>query len=342
MFIFRAIEKSDLKEFTELAFTAHAGITSLPKNKILLSARIETALESFQKEIWAPEYERYLFVLENDETKQIGGVSGIDCKSGVEAPHFYYRIIDEDISTDKLQNHSALPQKTLNLIGYKNGPTENVSLFLHPSQRKEGLGKLLSLSRLLFIASNRQRFNDIIIASLRGVIFDDVSPFWDGVGRHFFDVDFPTIEHIRQENQTFLENILPKHPIYISLLPKDVQKVIGIPHQNSLPAYNMLTKMNFEYAYEVDPFDGGPKISAYIDKIPFIHQSEVAIVSNLEKENIESATTIACNNRCRDFRAIFSRVTRLKDGTVTITEQCAKALKVEIGGIIRYSTIHQE
>jgi len=104
----------------------------------------------------------------------------------------------------------------------------------------------------------------------------------------------------------------------------------------------MLKKMGFEYLHEIDPFDGGPKVSAHIDRIPIIHKSRVAIVGKIEKTKKTIYTTIVCNNRCIDFRAIFAQVKRLHNDTVAISEECADALKIEIGDTIRYSTIQQD
>lgn len=338
MFVFRAIHKNDLKELTDLAFTAHAGITSLPKNKKLLSAKLEHSLNDFQKELFAPEHEHYLFVLENFNNKTIGGVSGIDSKSGVKSPSYYYRIVDEPISDTKLKAHAPLPQQTLNLVSYSKGPTENVSLFIHPNYRKEGLGKLLSLSRFLFIASHRQRFEDIIIASLRGIILHETCPFWEGFGRAFFNVDYTTIEEIRQQNPEFLVHILPRHPIYISLLSEEVRNSIGMPHQNSAPALKMLREIGFKDTHEIDPFDGGPKISAHIDQISLVSHSKIGRIEKLEKGHKPTFETIACNNRL-DFRAAFVDVKHLHHGSVTISEMAADALKVGIGDQIRYANV---
>lgn len=342
MFVFRAIQDSDFNAFVQLAYSAQIGLTSLPKNKELLAIRMDKALESFGRDIWAPTNERYLFVIENTEDKKLGGVSGIDAKTGVNTPSYYYRLSNEEVSKVKYKELSPIPQQILSIVNYQQGPSENVSLFLHRDYRKAGLGKLLSLSRLLFIASNRQRFEDIICASLRGVIIDNSSPFWESLGRHFYDVNYEAAELIRQECPDFLQHIFPKYPIYVSLLPPDVQNIIGIPHPNSVPAYKMLTNLSFKYTLEIDPFDGGPKVSAQVDKVPFIHYSKLAKVEKLKNIENENHKAILCNNRCQNFRAVFGTVHRLTSGGISISRQAAEALHIDIGDNIRYSMINQD
>ncbi|MFH7127688.1 arginine N-succinyltransferase [Klebsiella pneumoniae] len=53
------------------------------------------------------------------------------------------------------------------------------TLFLDPQWRKEGNGYLLSKSRFLFMAAFRERFNEKVVAEMRGVIDEQgYSPFW--------------------------------------------------------------------------------------------------------------------------------------------------------------------
>lgn len=68
------------------------------------------------------------------------------------------------------------------------GSSELCTLFLDPEWRKEGNGYLLSKSRFMFMAAFRDKFNDKVVAEMRGVIDEHgYSPFWQSLGKRFFD-----------------------------------------------------------------------------------------------------------------------------------------------------------
>lgn len=337
MYILRKIQEKDLGQFIELAFSAHAGITSLPKDKKTLEKKVHHSIDSFSKDVWAPQNELYLFVLENWETGKIVGISAIYSKTAVNSPSYYYRLSEiPPLSTDP----KTPIQKLLTLISFQNGHSENASLFLHRDHRKEGLGRLLSLSRYLFIASNRKRFDDIITANLRGVIkSDESSPFWDSLGRKFINVDFETAQHMFQNDPTLITSILPKHPIYISMLTKAAQNAIRRPHKNSIPAMRLLLKLKFSLTNEVDIFDGGPKVSAHVDSVPIIKNSSVATVGYIEKGFITDSQVIVSNNSI-NFQAVYAHIKKGKSDSITLDAQAAKALGVDIGSTIRYSKLY--
>jgi arginine N-succinyltransferase len=64
------------------------------------------------------------------------------------------------------------------------------------------------------------------------------NPFWNAVGARFFSMDFATADRLSAtRGADFIAELLPKHPIYIDLLPPDAARaVIGKPHLNSMPA----------------------------------------------------------------------------------------------------------
>ncbi|MEC7840417.1 MAG: arginine N-succinyltransferase [Chlamydiota bacterium] len=339
MFLIRPIEEKDEEALIKLSFDAQAGILSLPKDRKLLKEKIHNSILSFQKEVFAPNNEKYLFALEDTETGKIGGVCGIYSKTGVEYPTYFYEITEERLSRSTKLPNKLPKQNVLVVKEHKHGPTENCSLLLSPDYRKEGLGKLLSLSRLLFIASNRIRFDDIIIASLRGVMnSNNKCVFWENVGRQFFDVEITTLHELLKHDQEFVKNILPQFPLYISLLSQEAQSVIGKPHQNSAPALNILVNQGFNVSNEIDPFDGGPILSAFIDQLPFVTKSQCSIIKKIHNETVESSNLIICNNSM-DYRACFASIKQFADGSISISKNVAKTLCVDAGDIVRYSEI---
>ena len=86
------------------------------------------------------------------------------------------------------------------------------------------------------------------------------SPFWEAIGRHFFDIDFPKADYLSMVNKRFIADLMPKHPIYIPLLPKEAQAVIGEVHDQTRPAMRILADEGFECCDQVDIFEGGPVV----------------------------------------------------------------------------------
>lgn len=339
MFVLRNIKETDLEQVVALAATSDVGITHLPKNKELLEVHLHRAVRSFEANLWAPQNELYLFVMEDPGTGSIVGISGILSKTGVDYPEWYYHCDDLILPEKKVMNYPLTPQKILIPTFNSQGPSEIISLFLHPNYRKEGLGRLLSLGRFLFIASNRQRFEDVLIAIMRGVIeFDGSSPFWNGVGRNFLDVEFETVQSMIQEDPHIIPLLLPQYPIYTSLLRSSVQKVIGQTHKNTLPALHMLMNLNFVLTHEVDPFDAGPMISAFVDQIPLIAASRFMKISKIEKAIPMTKRGILCNSSL-NFRAVYGQVKTDDNNDAIISKEAASLLNVDIGDIIRYAEI---
>src|SRR6185503_16458836 len=81
---------------------------------------------------------------------------------------YAFRIVSEKVNAT---HPSAIKEvSTLQLLSESKDASELCSLYLHPASRHSGQGRLLSLSRLLFIASHPERFKSTLMAELRGVI----------------------------------------------------------------------------------------------------------------------------------------------------------------------------
>ena len=334
MAIIRPIRFEDLDVFTNFAFTATAGITSLPKNQELLKQKIEKSLFSFDADLSFPKDESYLFVLENLENKSVSGVSGICSKSGVEEPKYYYQI--ETIDKEALGLPIPREMAILKPTHLSNGPTEIGSLFLDPFVRKEGYGRLLSLSRFLFAACFPQRFDPVIIANMRG--FSDKGeavPFWEDFGRCFVDLEFLDLMKLLEKGKSFIPYILPEYPVYVSLLTKKAQESIGKVHENTKPAFNMLMQEGFTRSDYIDVFDGGPMITAPCKEIRAIKESRLAKIHEIVKEEVLSPLFIICNNRL-DFKACYGTLEIDSDFNAIIPFSIAKALHLKKGDIFRY------
>jgi arginine N-succinyltransferase len=333
MIIVRSIKQSDFAHFVFLAQQAHLGFYTLPKEPALLQKRLEHSLLSFKKEVSSPDNELYIFVAEDTATGKLIGVSAIASTTGGNEPLYFFRRELQFI-------HSPLTAVTKKLellspVSYVRGPSELCSLFVLPNSRKSGSGRLLSLSRFLFIAGYPERFTASLMAELRGLITETNSnPFWEGIGRHFLNVSFEEVHQMLQQGRSILREFQPKYPIYISLLPESVQKCIGLIDPLTEGAFRMLQKQGFVITDEVDMLDGGPKLRAQKTLVDAVAKSSLARVAGIQSSLEEASICIAANTSC-DFRACYAEVRQETNKDVIICEEAAQALLLQKGDVIR-------
>lgn len=336
MLIIRPIVLSDLKQLESLSADTGYGLTTLPRDGKLLARRIKASLRGFEKLVDddRPRGETYLFVLEDLSTGRIVGTSGIVAKVGGFDPFYAYRIETTVHESKMLNVHTEI--RVLHLDKEHDGPCEVGSLFLTPGYRRSGAGRLLSLSRFLFMAQFPEYFDPEVIAEMRGVVDEQGrSPFWDALGRHFFDIDYPTADYLSMVNKRFIADLMPKHPIYIPLLPPEAQAVVGKVHEQTEPAMKMLEDEGFRKSGRVDIFDGGPVVRCALADIRSVRSSVLAPVSEVVDEPMTSEMHLICNAR-QDFRACLGPLQLLPDATVRIGIQQAMALGAHVGHSVRF------
>lgn len=338
MLVIRPVRMEDLAQLLELARLSSFGLTTLPKDEDLLQKRIRHSLGGFEKvEAEEPRGESYVFVLEDVTGEKVIGTSGIVSKVGGFEPFYAYQIETTVHASKTLGARKEI--RALHLVAEHDGPCEIGSLFLHPDYRRGGNGRLLSLARFLFMADHPEFFDPLVIAELRGVIDEQGrSPFWDALGRHFFDLEFPKADYLSIVNKDFIGDLMPKHPIYLCLLPYEAQQVIGRVHDYTLPALKILEAEGFSFSGMVDIFEAGPVIRAGRDQIRSAHESRCVPVGRITDNQFESAPYIVSNAR-RDFRACQSPLGLESDGSARLDQRTAEVLKVRVGDTVRYVTL---
>jgi arginine N-succinyltransferase len=339
----RPVKLEDLDAIQSLAAQTGFGLTTLPNDRKLLERRILEARLSFERISETPRGETYLFVLEDSTTRRVGGTCGIVSKVGGFEPFYAYEIRTLLHESEALGVRKEI--RSLHLVKEHNGPCEIGSLFLAADFRGRGIGRLLSLSRFLFMAERSALFDPIVIAELRGVVDDTGrSPFWDALGRHFFEVEFPTADALSFRNKTFIADLMPRHPIYIPLLPREAQAVIGQVAPATRRAREILEGEGFEFSGMVDIFEAGPVLQAHRDSIRTVRENrrvEVrAITPPLSRSDADIPTHLIANTR-EDFRACAGRVEPFADG-VKLDSETAEALAVGAGDFVRVATLHPE
>jgi arginine N-succinyltransferase len=343
MVYIRPAHVDDLEPLAALAELAGVGITTLPKDRDLLARRIQKSQRSFERIPDRPGGESYLFVMEDagaspgDGRPAIVGASGIVSKVGGFEPFYAFRIDSELHACEHLGVRTDVPY--LKLVREHDGPCEIGSLFLHPDYRGRDHGRLLQLVRFLFLAEHRDAFETTVVSELRGVIDEHGrSPFWDAVGRHFFDIDFPRADYLSVVNKRFIADLMPVHPIYIPLLPAPAQAVIGQAHASSRPALRNLEAEGFRFSGMVDIFDAGPCVSCPRDEIRTVRESRCGVVRAVTDREIVSPAYAVARRRA-PFRACVGAVEVTDTGDLRVGTDLARGLDVDVGESLRFAPL---
>jgi len=335
MQVIRPVQRDDLDAVLALANHATYGLTTLPKDKALLERRIRHSLRAFATEADEPPGgEAYLMVMEQTDTGRIIGTCGVVAKIGGFEPFFSYELRTSVHESPTLGVRKEI--RTLNLIEQHDGPCEIGSLFLEPAAREPGVGRMLSLSRFLLIAQRPQRFETPIIAEMRGVIDEQGgSPFWDALGRHFFDLDLPTADYLSVVNKKFIAELMPEHPIYVPLLPAQAQAVIGHVHDHTAPALNILQREGFQRTDQVDIFEAGPVVQCPRDEIRAVRDACWGTVRGVTDEELDTRLYLV-STTAGEFRVCRGALREDGGRGVTLPRSMAEALGVCSGDAVCY------
>jgi len=274
MAFIRPLQLVDEEGLIRLAFLAHAGITSLPKNREQLKGKLERSCKAFISAQTAPSHELFLFGLE--EEGQLIGVSGI---WSLAPPEKLYTIQKEAVI----------------VVQVREPESEICALFLDPAYRKEGLGKLLSLSRFHFMRTFRKRFVNRVMAKMRGFILpNNYSPFWSAFGSLY---DATPFEQIAEQHPI----VTSTQPVPLSMIAQEAREVMGRVHPNTEPALAMLEREGFRKTNFFDLPDGGPILMADLKTLRTVQEC-VPLSSSHDGE------AFLISNGQKDFRAVVASI----------------------------------
>lgn len=279
MFLLRGVRLDDMEAIYRLAKMLNS--INLPDNRKILNKLITISMKSFGSEL-ADRYDgRYLFVLEDTESGEVIASSQIIARYGTkENPNSFFKLNYREkycTSADIRIQH-----RTLKLEFDQDGPTEIGGLILRPTYRNHParLGKQISFVRFLFMAIHPESFKERIIAELLPPFNPNgTSPLWEAIGRKFTQIDYLEADRLSQESREFVTSLFPWEEIYVTLLPKEVQDVIGEVGPETKPVQHMLTQIGFKFLDMIDPFDGGPHYGAEL--------KEIALIAKTAKERVE-------------------------------------------------------
>lgn len=365
MQLIRPIRTQDIDALIDIADLSGPGFTSLPLHPELLEQKIAQSIESMQQPLSRPQGEHYLFVLEETDSGAVIGTTAIASAIGMSDPWYHYRIGTMVHASRAMNIHNCF--RTLYLCNDYTGHSEVCSLFLHPQYRgqksravTQGLqsagmprgakspngygGTLLSKSRLLFMAQFPDRFAERVIAEMRGVSNESgISPFWEGLGRHFFTMEFSEADYLTGlGNKSFIAELMPKHSIYIHLLPETAQQVIGEVHNNTRPARKMLEDEGFHFEGYVDIFDAGPTLVSRLKDLRTVRHSRlypVDIVTAGDRQHEPDPDAQPClmaNTGLQQYRCLVDTIRVPDEGQpLLLNEQLAENLLLQPGESLR-------
>jgi len=332
--VMRPARLDDLDALMELARLSGPGFTSLPVNEALMRQRLELSVNAFAGKVAKPQTGKFLMMLEDGDTGEIGGCSAVKAGVGVDYPFFNFRIIT--LAQASQAANRRFDMDALILTNEFVGFTEVGTLFLKPAFRGGGAGRLAAQARYLLMAASPEAFGERVLAELRGVVDDaGQTPFWDCLGAHFFRMSFTDADFLSavSDNQ-FILDLMPKYPIYVDLLPPEAREVIGRVHADGVGALKLLEWEGFRFERVVDIFDGGPMVTVERDRIRTIRDSRTV---RLEAGDVSEAAphALVSTDRLAAFRVTQARLDRRCEGVALAGPDVFARLDVEPGAEVR-------
>ncbi len=336
MLILRPVAARDLDELLELA--AMLDSFNLPRDPQFLTERIALSERSFRGAYgedpidWRESV--YMFVMEDPAAQHVVGSSLILAKNGRPgAPYYWLEVSTEERSSTKLKKRFS--HRKLRLRSTSDGPTEVGGLILDPEYRHhpQKCGKALSIVRFAFISAHAARFEKQVIAEMLSR-FDapGKNRLWDAFGAKFTDLPYREADHLSARTKQFIADLFPQDPVYVTLFPEEVQKMIGQPNDSAKPAVRILEKIGFQPLNQVDPFDGGPYYGTARDAIVSVRERrELVLPGEPTAAEVAQADTLALLSSEKGARFRATVVPLDDEGQPVVSAEIRDALGVASG-----------
>lgn len=330
MLVMRQSRLDDFDDLMELAELSGPGFTSLPVDEELVMNRLRSSDKAFSRQPAGPQQGKFLMMMEDVHTGTVAGCCAVKAGIGMVRPFFNYRIITILQSSNVVQRRFSMDALVLTneFMGY----TEVGTLFLKKEFRGGGAGRLAAQSRYLLMAAAPDEFGEMVLAELRGVVNKDgISPFWEGVGRKFFEMDFQEADyHSGVTDGQFIMDLMPKYPIYVDLLAPEAREVIGRCHVEGIGALKLLEWEGFRFERVVDIFDGGPQVSTVRDNIRTIRESREVV---FEPGDVDTSgpSALVSTDELEGFRVTWAHFSERGTSRIVLNEETLDALKIKPG-----------
>lgn len=345
MLFIRPVEFEDLDAMLRMSEEVGSGMTTMPVDEGAWLSRIRTSLDTFESDGNINKEGVYFMVAEDSKTQQVVGTTAVYIGIGTEVPFYSYRqtlLVKHSKELKKM-----IEIKVLNLVNDFTRASEIGSLFLSKSYRHSAYGQFMSRSRYLLMADFPERFADLVMAEMRGWQDEEGnSPFWQALGKKFFEVPFENADYISAtRGSLFIQELMPKYPVYIDLLPEEAKACIGKPHAISAKAIHMLEKEGFYYDGYVDVFDGGPTVQCRREHIQSVQEAKNYTVSIKDHLVDCRQRYIMSNRQIEQYRLIVQPANLITDQMVSIAEispESAEVLGVTSGDTINVLAMQEK
>lgn len=335
MLYLRPVEERDIEALLRMSVEAGPGMTSMPNDLDTWVERVALSRRTFAQTdaVSFDEHGVYFLVAEDSDSGEVVGTTAIYVGIGTTTPFYSYKqslLVKYSETLGK-----SIEIRVLNLVNDFTRATEIGSLFLSESHRQGNNGQFLSRARYLMFADFPERFAEIVIAEMRGWQSEDgESPFWQALGRKFFTLPFKNADRISAtRGSQFIQDLMPKYPVYVNLLPDDAVACIGKPHAVSAKAIHMLEKEGFRHDGYVDVFDGGPTVQCHRSLIKSVEEAATRTVS-IGALAAGSPRHIISNGAIGDYRITVSHA-QLDGEHIVLPQSTAEVLKVGEGDCVR-------
>ena len=346
MYIVRPVENRDVPALVALASGLTQGVHTMAKSPAGIERAVEQSLRSFASHVDIAGEESYLFVLEDTADHSLIGSAAIAATAGSKGTFFSFRNdVIQQVSRDLNISHSV---HALTLCADLTSYSQLLSFFVQRGHHDQPEAALLSRARLMFAACLPQRFSEHFFVSLAGHT-DQAgrAPFWEALGRKFFQMDFLEAERLVQgaRNRNLIVELMPHYPVYVPLLPGDAQASMGQVHPESEVPFEILTKEGFAADEYIDIFDGGPILEASRHALhAFTHGLKLRVAGEAAAATAAAAvaqsaggaiTYLVAPVRETEFRATLMQSETLEPGqTVRLSDEVMQALQVTSGDIV--------
>ncbi|NRA22043.1 MAG: arginine N-succinyltransferase [Oceanospirillaceae bacterium] len=307
MLILRPARLTDLPAIEHLAVSAGNRLTTLPNNRDHLAELINNTQQSLLQNVAEPSHQSYHFVLEDSQSAEIHGISGIEANVGSSSPFYSFRCDHLTHQSQALQIQNTVA--TLTLCQDYEGASRLCTFFLASEALPDYALMQLSLARLMFIGQHPQRFKPRLMLELQGVLDEHrQSPFWQALGQHFFGMDFHRANYLTGINaKSFIADLMPRHPVYVPLLAKAAQLAMGKVRPDMQQVAALLKTEGFTQQGYISIFDGGPTLEADTAQITTINQQFKKTLKIIERPSAQNDNGyLVSNNALQDYRCIHA------------------------------------
>lgn len=308
MFVVRPAEMADIPALEEMVSGLTPGVHTLPRTRKSIERAVERSIASFASQPDIPTDETYFFVLTTADERSVVGTAAISATAGANGTFFAFRNdVLNQVSRDLNISHNV---HALSLCSDLTSHSQLSSFYLRNRRNAGPEAALLSRGRLLYASVAPQRFSDKFFASMAGMTDGNgYSPFWEALGRKFFQMDFLEAERMIEgaRNRTLIVELMPHYPVYVPLLPGEAQAAMGQVHAEGELAFRLLSEEGFEPDEYIDIFDGGPILRAHRNALQsFSHAMFRTAVVGTGLEEGERDRYLVATNREENFRAVVA------------------------------------